>query len=113
VTCPSCEKPLAGTLDGRACCLHCKLSYPIAHGKPTLVTDEPTCALYLTAVGDWEINAIREVRILTGFGLVEAKALVEQARSGQRVLLLRGLSHARAEDAKAAFAAIRSTVEWQ
>jgi len=59
-----------------------------------------TDALYdvvITVVGDQKINVIKAVRTLTGFGLVEAKDVVEAAPDG---VVLSGVTYEVAESAK-------------
>ena len=50
----------------------------------------------LTAVGDKKVNVIKAVRSITGLGLKEAKALVDEAPSA----IKEGATKAEAEDFK-------------
>lgn len=60
----------------------------------------------LDAVGDTKINVIKEVRGITGLGLGEAKALVDNAPS----VLKEGVKKEEAEEAKAKLEAAGATV---
>lgn len=60
----------------------------------------------LDAVGDTKINVIKEVRGITGLGLGEAKALVDDAPS----VLKEGVKKEEAEEAKAKLEAAGATV---
>ncbi|MBA2881925.1 large subunit ribosomal protein L7/L12 [Desulfosalsimonas propionicica] len=53
---------------------------PAAGGEGAAVEEEKTeFDVVLTAVGDKKIQVIKEVRAITGLGLKEAKAMVEEA----------------------------------
>jgi large subunit ribosomal protein L7/L12 len=53
---------------------------PAAGGEPAAPAEEKTeFDVVLAAVGDKKIQVIKEVRAITGLGLKEAKALVEEA----------------------------------
>jgi large subunit ribosomal protein L7/L12 len=52
---------------------------PAAAAAAAPVEEQTEFSVILTAVGDKKINVIKEVRTITGFGLKEAKDLVESA----------------------------------
>ena len=53
---------------------------PAAGGEPVAAAEEQTeFDVILTGAGDKKIQVIKEVRAITGLGLKEAKALVEEA----------------------------------
>ncbi len=53
---------------------------PVATGEAVAAQEEQTeFTVILEAAGDKKINVIKEVRAITGLGLKEAKALVEEA----------------------------------
>ncbi|MDR2576665.1 MAG: 50S ribosomal protein L7/L12 [Puniceicoccales bacterium] len=61
----------------------------------------------LVAVGDGKLNVIKEIRALTGLGLVEAKNVVEGAPKAVK----EGLSKAEAEEMKKKLEAVGAKVE--
>ncbi len=63
----------------------------------------------LTAAGDRKIQVIKEVRVLTGLGLKEAKALVDEAPKAVK----EGLSKEEAEEVKAKLEEVGAVVEVQ
>ena len=50
-----------------------------ASGGAAPVEEKSEFTIFLSAVGDKKINVIKEVRVITGLGLKEAKDLVEAA----------------------------------
>ena len=50
---------------------------PVASAAP--VEEKTEFTIFLAATGDKKINVIKEVRVITGLGLKEAKDLVEAA----------------------------------
>ncbi len=63
----------------------------------------------LTAAGDRKIQVIKEVRVLTGLGLKEAKALVDEAPKAVK----EGLSKEEADEVKAKLEEVGAVVEVQ
>ena len=63
--------------------------------------------VFLTAAGDKKINVIKEVRVITGLGLKEAKDLVEGAPKEVK----KGVSKKDAEEAKKKLEAAGAKVE--
>jgi large subunit ribosomal protein L7/L12 len=61
----------------------------------------------LSAVGDKKIQVIKEVRVLTGLGLKEAKALVDEAPKPVK----QGISREEADDIKAKLEEVGAVVE--
>ena len=64
-------------------------------------------AIFLAAVGDKKINVIKEVRVITGLGLKEAKDLVEAAPKE----IKKGVPKKDAEEAKKKLEAAGAKVE--
>ena len=52
---------------------------PAAGGAAAAAEEKTEFDVVLTVVGDQKIQVIKEVRAITGLGLKEAKALVEEA----------------------------------
>ena len=52
---------------------------PAAGGDAAAAEEQTEFDVILETVGDKKINVIKEVRAITGLGLKEAKALVEEA----------------------------------
>ena len=50
-----------------------------ASGVAAPVEEKSEFTIFLSAIGDKKINVIKEVRVITGLGLKEAKDLVEAA----------------------------------
>ncbi|MFP5360967.1 MAG: 50S ribosomal protein L7/L12 [Actinomycetes bacterium] len=71
------------------------------------VEEKDSFDVFLAAVGDKKIQVIKEVRALTGLGLGEAKALVDEAPK----VVLEGAKKDDAEKAKAQLEAAGATVE--
>ena len=71
------------------------------------VEEKDAFDVFLAAVGDKKIQVIKEVRALTGLGLGEAKALVDEAPK----VVLEGAKKDDAEKAKAQLEAAGATVE--
>ena len=67
---------------------------PVASAAPTEEKTEFT--IFLAATGDKKINVIKEVRVITGLGLKEAKDLVEAAPKEVKT----GVAKKDAEEAK-------------
>ena len=63
--------------------------------------------IFLTAIGDKKINVIKEVRVITGLGLKEAKDLVEAAPKEVK----KGVPKKEAEEAKKKLEAAGAKVE--
>jgi len=64
-------------------------------------------SIFLAAVGDKKINVIKEVRVITGLGLKEAKDLVEAAPKEVK----KGVPKKEAEEAKQKLEAAGAKVE--
>ena len=79
----------------------------IAGGDAEAAAEQTEFDVVLTSVGDSKIKVIKAVRELTGLGLKEAKALVEEANAKVK----EGVSKEEAEAAKEALAATGATVE--
>ncbi len=54
---------------------------PAAGGGDGAAEEKDSFTVVLTAAGDQKINVIKEVRAITGLGLKEAKAMVDEAPS--------------------------------
>jgi large subunit ribosomal protein L7/L12 len=52
---------------------------PVAGGEAAQAEEQTEFDVILTTIGDKKIQVIKEVRAITGLGLKEAKALVEEA----------------------------------
>ena len=68
---------------------------PVA-GAAAPAEEKTEFTIFLTAAGDKKINVIKEVRVITGLGLKEAKDLVEGAPKEVK----KGVSKKDAEEAK-------------
>ncbi|MDR3143278.1 MAG: 50S ribosomal protein L7/L12 [Puniceicoccales bacterium] len=80
----------------------------VAAAAPAEAAEEQTeFSVILTAAGDNKINAIKEVRAVTGLGLKEAKDLVESAPKP----IKEGVSKAEAEEIKQKLEAAGAKVE--
>jgi large subunit ribosomal protein L7/L12 len=55
------------------------MSAPAAGGEAVVAEEQTEFDVILTTIGDKKIQVIKEVRAITGLGLKEAKALVEEA----------------------------------
>ncbi|MDR3316523.1 MAG: 50S ribosomal protein L7/L12 [Puniceicoccales bacterium] len=71
------------------------------------VEEKTEFSVILTAVGDSKINVIKEIRALTGLGLIEAKNVVEGAPKAVK----EGVSKAEAEEMKKKLEAVGAKVE--
>ena len=78
---------------------------PAASAAPTEEKTEFT--IFLAAIGDKKINVIKEVRVITGLGLKEAKDLVEAAPKEVKT----GVAKKDAEEAKKKLEAAGAKVE--
>ncbi|MCH8863442.1 MAG: 50S ribosomal protein L7/L12 [Proteobacteria bacterium] len=79
-----------------------------AAAAPVAVAEEKTdFDVMLTSYGERKINVIKEVRVLTGLGLKEAKDLVEAAPKA----IKEGVSKDEAEEAKKKLEDAGATVE--
>lgn len=79
-----------------------------AAAAPAAVAEEKTdFDVMLTSYGERKINVIKEVRVLTGLGLKEAKDLVEAAPKA----IKEGVSKDEAEEAKKKLEDAGATVE--
>lgn len=67
-----------------------------AGGEAAAAEEKDEFEIVITAAGDKKVNAIKVVRNITGLGLKEAKALVDEAPSS----LKEGVPKAEAEDFK-------------
>lgn len=80
----------------------------VAVAAPVAAAEEQTeFNVVLANSGDKKINVIKEVRAITGLGLVEAKTMVESAP----VTVKEGVSKAEAEDIKKKLTEAGATVE--
>ena len=68
---------------------------PVA-AEATQAEEKSDFTIFLTAAGDKKINVIKEVRVITGLGLKEAKDLVEGAPNEVK----KGVPKKEAEEAK-------------
>ena len=81
---------------------------PAAGAAPAAVVEEKTeFDVILTGDGGKKINVIKEIRVITGLGLTEAKTLVESAPKAVK----EGINKADAEKIKAQLEAAGATVE--
>ena len=71
------------------------------------VEEQTDFAIFLTSFGDKKINVIKEVRVITGLGLKEAKDLVEGAPKE----IKNGVPKKEAEEAKKKLEAAGAKVE--
>lgn len=75
---------------------------------PAAVEEEQTAfTVVLAAMGDKKINVIKEVRVITGLGLKEAKDFVESAPSDVK----EGITKEEAEEIKKKLEDVGATVE--
>lgn len=80
----------------------------VGAAAPAVAAEEQTeFNVVLANAGDKKINVIKEVRAITGLGLVEAKTMVESAP----VTVKEGVSKAEAEDIKKKLTEAGATVE--
>ena len=79
----------------------------VAAGGDAAAEEQFEFDVMLTAVGDKKIQVIKEVRSITGLGLKEAKALVDEAPKP----VLEGVDKAAADKAKEALEAAGAMVE--
>ena len=79
---------------------------PAAGASPP-VEEKSEFTIFLTSSGDKKINVIKEVRVITGLGLKEAKDLVEAAPKEVK----KGVPKKDAEDAKKKLEAAGAKVE--
>jgi large subunit ribosomal protein L7/L12 len=81
---------------------------PAGGGEAAPVAEEQTeFEVLITSAGEKKVNAIKVVRAITGLGLKEAKALVDEAPSTVK----EGISKAEAEDIKKQLEEAGATVE--
>jgi large subunit ribosomal protein L7/L12 len=78
-----------------------------AGGDAAAVEEKDEFEVVLTAAGEKKVNVIKVVRSLTGLGLKEAKALVDEAPSS----LKEGIAKGEAEDIKKQLEEAGATVE--
>jgi large subunit ribosomal protein L7/L12 len=78
-----------------------------AGGDAAAVDEKDEFEVVLTAAGEKKVNVIKVVRSLTGLGLKEAKALVDEAPSS----LKEGIAKGEAEDIKKQLEEAGATVE--
>lgn len=79
----------------------------VAAGPAAAVEEQTEFNVVLASAGDKKINVIKEVRAITGLGLIEAKAMVE----GAPATVKEGVSKAEAEDMKKKLEEAGATVE--
>ena len=81
---------------------------PVAAAAAAAPAEEKTdFVIFLSAFGDKKINVIKEVRVITGLGLKEAKDLVEAAPKEVK----KGVPKKEAEEAKKKLEAAGAKVE--
>ena len=80
---------------------------PVAGAGAAPAEEKSEFTLFLTAAGDKKINVIKEVRVITGLGLKEAKDLVEGAPKE----IKKGVAKKDAEEAKKKLEAAGAKVE--
>ena len=80
---------------------------PAAGGAAPAEAEKTEFDVILASFGDNKMNVIKAVKTITGLGLKEAKALVEEAPKA----IKEGASKAEAEDLKAQLEAAGATVE--
>jgi len=78
-----------------------------AAGAAAPAEEKTEFTIFLTAAGDKKINVIKEVRVITGLGLKEAKDLVEGAPKEVK----KGVSKKDADEAKKKLEAAGAKVE--
>jgi large subunit ribosomal protein L7/L12 len=78
-----------------------------AGGEAAAAEEKDEFDVVLSAAGEKKVNVIKVVRALTGLGLKEAKALVDEAPSS----LKEGISKSEAEDIKKQLEEAGATVE--
>lgn len=76
-------------------------------GEAAAAAEKDEFEVVLASAGDKKVNVIKVVRAITGLGLKEAKALVDEAPSS----LKEGVSKAEAEDIKKQLEEAGATVE--
>ena len=79
---------------------------PAADGAPQ-VEEQSEFTIFLAAAGDKKINVIKEIRVITGLGLKEAKDLVEAAPKQVKA----GVAKKEAEEIKKKLEAAGAKVE--
>jgi large subunit ribosomal protein L7/L12 len=79
----------------------------VAAGGDAAAEEKDEFDVVLTAAGDKKIQVIKEVRAITGLGLKEAKALVDEAPGA----VLEGVDQAAADKAKETLEAAGASVE--
>jgi large subunit ribosomal protein L7/L12 len=80
---------------------------PVAAAGAAAVEEKSEFSVFLVSAGDKKINAIKEVRAITGLGLKEAKDLVEAAPKEVKA----GVAKKEAEEMKAKLEAAGAKVE--
>ena len=80
---------------------------PPAASETAAKEEQSEFTIYLSSFGDKKINVIKEVRVITGLGLKEAKDLVEGAPKEVKT----GVSKKDAEEAKKKLEAAGAKVE--
>jgi large subunit ribosomal protein L7/L12 len=83
------------------------VALPVGGGAAEVVEEKTEFDVILTSAGDNKINAIKEVRAITGLGLKEAKELVEGAPKPVK----EGIAKADAEEIKKKLEAAGAKVE--
>ena len=78
-----------------------------AAGATAQTEEKSDFTIFLTTVGDKKINVIKEVRVITGLGLKEAKDLVESAPKEVK----KGVPKKEAEEAKKKLEAAGAKIE--
>lgn len=83
---------------------------PAAGGEAVEAAEEKSAYnVYMSAVGDKKIDAIKAIREITGLGLAESKALVD----GAPTMVKEGVPKDEAEEAKTKLEAAGATIELQ
>ena len=82
-------------------------SAPTAAADAAPAEEKDEFTIMLTAAGDKKINVIKEVRVITGLGLKEAKDLVENAP----IAVKKGVPKKEAEEAKKKLEAAGAKIE--
>ena len=92
---------------GKRCCSMAVAAVPGVPAAAEAAAEEKTEFVILTSAGDKKIQVIKVVRELTGLGLKEAKALVDEAPKP----IKEGVSKEEAEDIKAKIEEVGGQVE--
>ena len=77
------------------------------HAEEAVVEEQTAFDVQLKEIGDQKIKVIKEVRAITGLGLKEAKAAVEEAPT----IVKEGVSQEEADEVKEKLEAVGAVVE--